>query len=477
MSSCFTANQPARADELSAAFRDVSERYVGFQVVVMPPTWRPNDLRLFTFVIFEEELARPQLHRFFEVSVRLGIENPRPVSRRLLELASILHPLFFSSFKRRCGVDVVHGPLEEFSDRLRACRLTATEALTVNCSPVQFYLQSLLFLAGCTLSAAVVQNRFSLGTIESKLNRLWQGAQYAKRFGYTRLAALQLDQFVIECDQNKARPVSQLIQIKKAYGQALAAMYDTQSVELKTVSQENLTQADKERFGFIDDLRQVVGANLLCVLSYGSSVTSIDFHDFDLVLIVKDATAALERLTGTSPSYRNKEINLSIYDSNDFMPFQTMSGDNLNHNARCLFGETQIPIKSSYDLMLRNFSFAFIRLRQLLGMAGYLAKQKTHGGLQNATNLYEYFVKIPMHIMKGVRSVAHESISKEYINSWTADALGYDLNEQLLLLKHGRFSEAISNAYLATQDVITHLNMRYQIFEEEEDAVTAAVAE
>jgi hypothetical protein len=476
MLSSFTNNETVSADELSAAFRKVSDSYVGFQVVVMPPTWRPNDLRLFTFVIFEEELARPQLHRFFEVSIGLGIENPRPVSRRLLELASILHPLFFSSFKKRCGLDVVHGPLDDFSDRLSVCRLTATESLSVNCSPIQFYLQSLLFLAGCTLSAAVVQSRFSLGTIESKLNRLWQAAQYAKRFGYMQLAALNLDEFVIELARNKDTPVSQLIQIKKAYGQALAAIHDTQSVELKTVTQENLTQADKDRFGFIDDLRQVIGANLLCVLSYGSSVTSIDFHDFDLVLIVKDAAAALERLSGTSPSYRNKEINLSIYDSDDFTPFQTMSGDNLNHNARCLFGETQIPIKSPYDLMLRNFSFAFIRLRQLLGMAGYLSKQKTHGGLQDATNLYEYFVKIPMHIMKGVRSVAHEPISKEYINSWTSEALGYDLNEQLLLLKHGRVTEAISNAYLATHDVISHLNLRYQIFKEE-NAVTAAIAE
>lgn len=476
METCFTTNQNVNADELSSAFRDVSDSYVGFQVVVMPPTWRPQDLRTFTFVVYEAELTRAQLHRFFEISVGLGIENPRPVSRRLLELASVLHPLFFTSFKNRCGLDVTHGPLDDFSDRLSPYRLTDTDALTVNCSPIQFYLQSLLFLAGCTLSAAVVQNRFSLGTIESKLNRLWQAAQYAKRFGFEGLAALQLDEFVLECAKNEIEPVPQLIQIKKMYGRSMASMYDTQAVELKTVSRENLSHDDRVRFGFIDDLKQMIGPNLCCVLVYGSSVTSIDFHDFDLVLVVKDETSVLQRLAGRSPSYRDKEINLSIYGLDEFTPMQAMSGDNLNHNARCLYGETQIPIKSPYDLMLRNFSFAFIRLRQLLGMAGYLAKRKTHGGLQNAANLYEYFVKIPMHIMKGVRSVAHEPISKEYINSWTSEALGYDLNEQLLLLNQGRVSEAISNAYLATHDVMSHLNKRYEVFEKE-DAVAIGVAD
>src|SRR5215471_16869995 len=94
-------------------------------------------------------------------------------------------------------------------------------------------------------------------------------------------------------------------------------------------------------------------------------------------------------------------LSMSVYDNEDFIAFQTMSGDNLDHNARCIYGETEIPIKPPTDLMIRNFSFAFIRLRQLLGMAGYLSSEKCHSGIQNQTNLYEYFIKIPMHIMKG----------------------------------------------------------------------------
>jgi len=449
---------------LEVVFSGISEHYVGFKIVVMPPTWKEQEPVCFTFVIFEEELTREQLHSFFEESVRLGLTNPRPISGRLLELASIFHPLFYSSFKSGGGVARVEGNTSAFTDRLVPCVLTADTNTTTRDEAALLYVQSLLFLAGCTLSAAIIQNRFSMGTIESKLNRLWQAAQYGKRFGYSDFNALEIEKFVIECAGNiYNQPVAQLIEIKKSYGRALRSLAGDR-ITLRAVKQEDLSLADKARFGFVDDLHETLGENLQCIMVYGSSVTSLDFHDFDLVVVVNDSAQALTKLTGANPSYKGKEINIGIYDLEDFSYFQAMSGDNLDHNARCIFGETEIPIKAPGDLMVRNFSFAFIRLRQLLGMAGYLAKQKLHAGLNDPLNLYEYFVKIPMHIMKGVRSVAHEPISKEYINAWTAAELGYDLNDQMQLLETRRFTEAIANAYLATQQVITHLNDRYKVF-------------
>jgi hypothetical protein len=451
---------------LASAFAEISGGYTGFQVVLMPPTWKEQVPVRFTFVLYEEELSRAELHRFFELSAALDLPNARPISRKLLELASIFHPLFYKSFTSGRGRARAEGELADFIDSLDPYRLKVDVDSTISGTSAQYFIQSLLFLAGCTLSAAVIQNRFSAGTIDSKLNRLWQAAQYGERFGYTKFQALNIDRFVIECSENtEIAPVEQLIEIKKAYGRALAALFDGLSIKRCAVEQETLSMTDKVRFGFVDDLREMLGTNLQCILVYGSSVTSLDFADYDLVVVVRDAGQALRRLAGVNPAYRGKDINLSVYDMEDFIAFQSMSGDNLNHNARCLYGEAEIPIKPARDLMVRNFSFAFIRLRQLLGMAGYLARQKTHGGLQNQTNLYEYFVKIPMHIMKGVRSVAHEPISKEYINAWTASELGYDLKDQMALLTARRFTEAIANAYLATHSVIYRLNDRYQIFD------------
>lgn len=446
-------------------FARVSPSYVGFQSVTMPPTWREREPAVYTFVLFSEELTRQELHFFFELSATLEVPNPRPVSGRLLELASIFHPAQYSSFTKGRGGGSGDDKLNEFMRNLSPCLLTIEPLSGSNTDLVAHYVQSLLFLAGCTLSAAIIQSRFSEGTVDSKLNRLWQAAQYAERFGYKEFQALKMEDFVVECSAKAdIGVVGQLLEIKKAYGQALKSLSKDISVERRVVEQESLSTAEKARFGFVDDLRNRLGTNLQCILIYGSAVTSQTFADYDLVVVVKDEREALQRLAGTNPLYGGKDINLSVYDFEDFAAFQTMSGDNLNHNARCLYGETEIPLKDPAALMIRNFSFAFVRLRQLLGMAGYLSSAKRHTGLQEQTNLYEYFVKIPMHIMKGVRSVVNEPISKEYINAWMASELGYDLTEQMALIRAKNFTEAIANAYLATQGVIFHLNSCYKVF-------------
>src|SRR6185369_17304913 len=100
-------------------------------------------------------------HRFFEVATRLGLPNPRPISRPLLELASLFHPLLFASLTTRDGDGF---RLTRFDQRLRARRLAQANSLDL----VRYYLQSQLFLAGCTLSAAVIQQRHSDGTLDSK---------------------------------------------------------------------------------------------------------------------------------------------------------------------------------------------------------------------------------------------------------------------------------------------------------------------
>jgi hypothetical protein len=450
---------------IEEAFASISHKYFGYQVVLMPPTWREQDPVLFTFVLFTEELSQQELLRFFELSAYLEIPNPRPISSQLLELASLFHPLFYASFTSGCGRLRAEGALGSFLDQLGGCSLVVEPKPLLGVATVRYYLQSLLFLAGCTLSAAIIQDRFSDGTIQSKLNRLWQASQYAKRFGYEAFNALQMEDFIRACDSDVSScEYMRLMAIKKNYGDALSSLVDDVVSENHVVQQENLSGEDKIRFGFIGHLRDILATNLQCVIVYGSTVTSQSFSDYDLIVVVHDAEQAFEVLAGSNPVYNGREINLSIYNPRDFLVFQAASGDNLDHNARCIYGEAETVIKPQADLIVRNFSFGFVRLRQLLGMAGYLAQQRVHGGLQNQINLYEYFVKIPMHIMKGVRSAAHEPVAKEYINAWTSRELGYDIATQMELVKTGHVSEAIANAYFATQGVLTYLNECYGVF-------------
>jgi hypothetical protein len=106
-------------------------------------------------------------------------------------------------------------------------------------------------------------------------------------------------------------------------------------------------------------------------------------------------------------------------------------------------------------------------LRQLLGMAGYLSRHGVHPDLGPQSNLYEYLVKIPAHIMKGVLQAAGANVDKDQLNAWTTDQLGYDVATQLAAIRARRADRAITEAYLATHGVIAHLNHEYQVYEDE----------
>lgn len=448
---------------MTQGFRNVSPAYAGLQRVEMPPTWRPDAQRLFTFVLFDRELSQEEMLAFFESAVGRGLPNPRPISAPLLELACLFHPVFFQNFVSGAGrIDAI-GDIDRFRAGLRTPRLVRRPE-TSDVTTTEYYLQSLLFLAGCTLSAAIVQDRHTPGTINSKLDRLWQTAQYADRLGLHEVRALELDRFVVETSATQLGATRQLIAIKKKFASALGALTRRLAIEPKLLVQADLSSEQRDRFGFVDDIREALGTNLTAVFAYGSSVTSRSFSDYDLVVLVDDEVVALERLAGTNPSHRGLQINMSVYGRSDFWSFQSASGDNLDHNALCIYGEGEVPLKPQNDLLFRNFSFAFIRLRQLLGMAAFLVERGRHAGLEGKESLYNYFVKIPMHIMKGVLSVVGEPVAKEQLHSWMDAELGYDLTAQEALCLTGHLWEAIARAYLATYDVIGHLNDRYGLF-------------
>lgn len=449
-------SQPA-AEEV---FRAVPG-YRGVHRVRMPPTWKAREPIDFTYVVLAEEPDARGLGDLLRAGVAAGVPNPRPVTTELLEMASLFHPLFYASLTSRRGAS----PLDEHLRSARAARLRLDVDPALRPGSLAHYLQSLLFLAGCTLSAAIVQDRYSQGTIESKLNRLWQAAQYARRFGFAGLDALRLDEFVLEAAADARTDHERLIAIKKRYSAALRTLQGDYRAERRTLRAEPLRGEEAERLGFVDQLEARLGDNLRGAFVYGSAVTSRTFSDYDVVVIVEDSEAALRALAGASPRHKGKEINVGVYDPAEFETFQTFSGDNLDRNARCIHGEADLVVKPASDLMLRNFSFGFIRLRQLLGMSAYLADHRVHAGLRDHRNLYEYFAKIPMHIMKGVRAVAGEPVDKELINAWTARELGYDAPGQLALVEAGRPDVAMVGAYVATAGVMRHLNARYRVYD------------
>lgn len=444
-------------------------KYAGYRIVTMPPGWREKEESDFTFVLFNEELTESELRDFFTIATAQQLVNPRPVSSNLLELSSLFHPLFFERFRQEASSQPADESYTRFIQSLKTYRQLLPIHIDSGIGTNRYYLQSLLFLAGCTLSAAIIQNRFTEATIQSKLDRLWQVSFYLESLEIAIISREALQQFVLQYgDPTTYSSFDRISAIKKMYGRLLTALSAGVATTPLLVKESPLTPAQQERFGFAAELRHTLEENLLAIFVYGSSVTSESFADYDVILYVKDADVALRKLSGQNPAYKGVDINISVYDETDFYGFQSLSGDNLNQHVLCLYGEAVIPVKPSYDLLYRNFSFGYVRMRQLLGMAGFLAKEGTHFGLEGKANLYQYFIKIPMHIVKGMRAAMQAPNNKELINQWTRTTLNYAIEEQVALCESGRPWEAISNAYAATLKLLYVLNDTYKAFAYEE---------
>jgi hypothetical protein len=450
-----SARSHSDTDVIDAALHAVSDSYCGLELVRMPPDWRGGPGPLFSVALFDGALSAEELTAVLAEAQRLGLPNPRALSRPVVELASLCHPLLHA---RIAGSRAAPA-------RLRTVEPAVRPESERQPASLEYYIQSLLFLAGCTLTPAIVQGRFSAGTIQSKLMRLWQTAHYAQRFDLAGLRELSLDRFVADTDAAGAPSIEALVAIKRVYGRALSALAGGTAAAPLLLRAERLGAAERERFGFVRDLRRELGANLECAIAYGSSVTSAEFADYDVLLVTHDSGEALRALAGRRPRHQGKEVNLGVYGRSEFAAFQTASGDNLDGAALCIHGEAEVPIKPVPDLLVRNVSFGFIRLRQLLGLCGSLAREPARPVDPGDASLYEYFMKIPMHVMKGIRAAVGEPVAKEVVNEWTTRALGYDIDRQLALLRTGRLVEAAARACCATEAMLLRLGSDYGIFE------------
>lgn len=97
-------------------------KYAGYRIVTMPPGWREKEESDFTFVLFNEELTEPELRDFFTIATTQQLVNPRPVSRNLLELSSLFHPLFFERFRQEASAQPADAAYTGFIQSLKTYR-------------------------------------------------------------------------------------------------------------------------------------------------------------------------------------------------------------------------------------------------------------------------------------------------------------------------------------------------------------------
>ncbi len=423
----------------------------------MPIGWKSEPPVQYNYVYMDTDLEAEDYVSFFQLCRNLNIPNPRIFSPRILSFASVLHPSLFFSVKYG---ESTSNELNAFKKSLVPMELTFDYNSNTDLDSPKFYFQSLAFLSGVTLSAAIIQNRYSEGTIESKLNRLWQLATASGQNDILGLNEIDIKQFVLKtANKLNGDKLNVLVDIKKFYSTVLKKLVKDIDCEWRCLKADRLSKSQKVKYGFIDSLKSDLGSNLQCVILYGSAVNSQKFSDYDLILIVKNLDSAINALAGKSPIYRGLELNISLFDEDDFITYQLASGDNLIDHALCLYGETNVPHKTSNLLLTRNFSFGFIRFRQQIGVSAYVNDIKSRQ--DDKKNLLDYFIKIPLNVSKGIEGCFGQINTNEELRYWFKETLGFDVDFFRAESAKGNHNVAIAVASWATETVMYLANLKY----------------
>jgi hypothetical protein len=415
-------------------------------VVERPPSWRERPTRL-TYIFLEEEPSGADLARACQWALDAGLENPRVIPPMLLAWSSLFNPRFFLAcegrVERRCRALASTGGL----------RIGDVQRLT------RFWLESVLFLASVTLSAAIVQSRCSTGTIESKYDRLWQAGCVARDAELSELLSLDLTAEVASLARTKTLPdIERLLQVRRLFESAIVALGRDVPVQHGMMRETAIPEQFEGRFGFVRDLRDLLGPELVAVVVYGSSISSDDFADYDVLLVSDHAERTLRRLAATSPSWGGKELNVGVYSPSELWAMQLLSGDNLDEYGLCIHGAVDLPRKEVGHLLARNVSFGMVRQRQQLGMVSAALVEAAGTDGDGRRNLYEYFAKIPANIAKGTFGATGRKLPKQAVHEWLQDRCGFDAPGAQARAVTGPPGPALADAAVATSAVLQALN-------------------
>jgi hypothetical protein len=417
------------------------------QEAVRPPTWRKDPLPV-TYVFSAEELNDAHLLDL-NVWATKRFPNPRVISPFVLDWSALFNPRFSRAVAMR-----------DRRSRTRVPRLRCHDNLASPRELTWFWLQSYVFLAAVTMSAAIVQSRWSPGTIASKYDKLWRAAEILdEQSPHLQNDAIRKRVSALANDTSFPL-VDRLIEIRALFLQVVARIATPSSTSCVTLRRGTIHRDLIDRFGFVNEIR-TANAGVDAIVVYGSSITSPNFADYDVLLVCEAPERTLRRLANLAPKWRGKELNLGVYSRRELWNMQLLSGDNLQDVALCLYGEVEVPRKDNATLLARNMSFGMIRLRQQLGM---ISPSLTLESSDDKQNLYDYFIKIPANIVKGTLGVVGARMTKDEVETWIRERCD-SMYPPGPVVNVGSYASALAKAAVRTERVLRALNQCLRIVE------------
>lgn len=427
----------------------VTDSVAGVQTVTHRETWRGEPFTL-NYVMLRSEPDAAALLASCRWALGEGLENPRMVTPSILAWSSLFQPTLYAAL-------VEHGdlpptiPLRFAFSPPGGCGNPAELSL--------LWLQSVVFLAAVTMSAAIVQGRWSRGTIESKFDRLWQ-ASTSSALPKT-VDAQRLRDEVVRLASTPLPSIELLLAIRRQFTILIKAL--SSNVDAERVTASATMPAEDDRFGFAAWLADWL-PGLTGVIVYGSSVSGPDYADIDAILVVDDADLVLRLLENRQLEWGGKELNVGVYTQTELWRIQLLSGDNLADYGHCILGEVELPHKQIPILLARNLSFGIVRQRQQLGMLARALWDESSDG-DDRRNLHHYFVKIPANVAKGTFGALGRRLSKSNVHAWLRKHTGFDTErEQRAVLTDGPALPLAASA-LATMAALREINAELNILE------------
>lgn len=432
---------------LSKGLNLPSDLSVEVRIIKHPPTWRDIPFTISYLIVFREVNAREVLELLYWAQSK-NLINPRVITPKMAQWSSLLHPRFFASLKK----DLPNIRPLSWKNNSLSSELSELTAL---------WLQSMMFLAGVTLSAAIVQNRFSKGTIGSKLDKLWDAGTLAHKVVIPEVSELNLHQEIRHLLKSTKNNIALLFALRKLFMATLSKIAPKIG-EVKLMKPSPIPLKFSDRFLFVKDLQKTLGNELQAIIVYGSSISSKNFADIDALLIVSDPIKILQKLAGTSPYWQGKELNISVYSQEELLFMQRLSGDNLADYGVCIWGEALVVQKPIANLLARNFSFGAIRQRQQFGMLTCQLETKITNKHERF-NLNQYFIKIPANVAKGTLGAVGTMLPKEDIHDWLISTIDFDIDLAQQQSKNGNTIESLASSSIATGNILTVLNEKLQV--------------
>jgi hypothetical protein len=177
-------------------------------------SWRAERTRI-SFLLPSREINGYHTASLLREAHALGLPNPRVILPSIVAWSALLHPRF-------------HGAL------LRSGSMHATAHRSFSIPGLgqpsymelaEVHLESVLFLAGVTLSAAVIQGRWSDGTVGSKLDRLWQAGRLSAGGICAPLDSLNLCATVHQiADCDDTGQIDRLIDIRRHFMEGIRVL-------------------------------------------------------------------------------------------------------------------------------------------------------------------------------------------------------------------------------------------------------------